>query len=173
MLAGGVRGEKADPLVLHPRIGQPVDALERGIALAVNQDIGRMVIGVGVLDQPGALGISHDEVTGVAAQRVWDIARPFLEPDIFEGRVKLGRDQLGELILEAFSLRVGKGHVVGVGANPDQAGTQLARRERLPGRAECGSRASEDEEPCELKPQARIGRIYRPEPQACLFGAVT
>jgi hypothetical protein len=65
-----VPGEDADGLLLETLIGKAFDACEALIVLPVKQHIGGPVVGIGILDQPGALGIAHEDVAiGVVRQR--------------------------------------------------------------------------------------------------------
>ena len=151
MLAGGVRAKRPMRFPLSrgsDRLSMPARLAS---LLAVNQHIGRVVIGVGVLDQTGALGITHDEIAGLASHRVRHVAGRLGEPGIFERRVQLLCDQLGELVLEPLGLLVRERHVVGVGAN--------AQRRRA-GRTRAGACKAEQEG------EADLAGAPRPSPQS-------
>jgi hypothetical protein len=96
-------GKEANPLSLEARVGQALDAVEAGIVLAINQNVGGVVIWVGVLDQPRALGIAHDEIAGVPSHRIGHITGRFGKPGIVEPGIEPLGDKLGKLVLEAFA----------------------------------------------------------------------
>jgi hypothetical protein len=89
--------------------------------LAVNENVRGVIIGIGIIDQAGALGIAHDEIASIAPHGVGDVARRLRKPAISQSITELIGNECCELVLEALALLIGEGHVVRVGANTQNA----------------------------------------------------
>jgi hypothetical protein len=113
-------------------------------ALHVHQRIGRAVVGLRGRSELEPRGYAHDEVAleavgvGVAsAQRVADEAHPLRKPRVLERPSQIARQELGNLVLEAFARAVRERQVVRILADAEH--TVFARGGRaLLGR--CGDR---------------------------------
>ena len=88
------------------------------LVVAIDQNVGRLVDGEGG-EQAGIIGrnvehhIAHALLEGLTCQTPLDERTPV----IFETRAQGPGKQLGHLVLEAFALDVGQGHVARIGAD--------------------------------------------------------
>src|SRR4029079_19314406 len=162
--------EETDLLSLETGIGKTLNARERLIALAVNENVRGVIIGIGIVDQAGALGIAHDEIASIAPHGVGNVARRLREPTISHSITELIGNKRCELVFEPLALLLGEGHVVRVGANTQNAlrpGTVTARQAESDGK-EGASSAQQKESHWVLAKFVMIPRPLKPH----LFGAM-
>ncbi len=119
--------DRADLHLLQRLIVQRRD-LGLGIG-ALQEHVAGAVIGIGVLGQFAGAGHPDDQVAHPRGQGVAHEAHRGGIPGVGELDPELGRQQLGDLVLEAFARLVGVGQVVGIRAHPQMAAIhQLARQ---------------------------------------------
>ena len=132
--------------------GGEVRAAEAGEALLVlvpdHHDVGRVVVGVAVLDQLVGRDRAHDQVAELGAKRVAHEAHALRVPGVLDLHAQPLRHQLGDLVLEALTGLVREREIVRIGADPQRRAVDQLARVLRPARGRCqqGGQQAQDGE---------------------------